>query len=168
MEPRHDDRGGAARTRAVLNGRRHDRAYESLDASIDEIRDSFAFFDDWEDRYRFIIDLGRELPPMPDALKVDANIVRGCQSQVWIDHRARVTGRLYFTLDSDAMIVRGLIAIVLAAFDGRAPAEILAFDIDGLFEDLDLLRHLSPTRGNGLAALVRRIRDIAAATSTRV
>jgi cysteine desulfuration protein SufE len=130
--------------------------------SIDEIRESFAFFDDWEDRYKFIIDLGRGIPPMADSLKVDANIVRGCQSQVWIDHRLG-DGRLYFTLDSDAMIVRGLIAIVLAAFNGRTPPSILAYDIDGLFRDLDLLRHLSPTRGNGLAALVRRIRDIATA-----
>ena len=129
--------------------------------SIDEIRDSFAFFDDWEDRYKFIIDLGRGIPPMADALKVDTNIVRGCQSRVWIDHRL-TDGRLHFTIDSDALIVRGLIAIVLAAFDGRSPSAILAYDIDALFKDLDLLRHLSPTRGNGLAALVRRIRDIAA------
>ena len=129
--------------------------------SVDEIRDSFAFFDDWEDRYKFIIDLGRALPPMDDTLKIDVNIVRGCQSQVWIDYRLD-DGRLYFTLDSDAMIVRGLIAIVLAAFDGRTPEAILAYDIDELFNELDLMRHLSPTRGNGLAALVRRIRDIAA------
>lgn len=134
--------------------------------TIHEIRDSFAFFDDWEDRYKFIIDLGRELPPMADSLKVDANIVRGCQSQVWVDHRVD-GGRLYFTIDSDALIVRGLVAIVLAAFNGRTPSEILAYDIDGLFKDLDLLRHLSPTRGNGLAALVRRIRDIATATHSR-
>ncbi len=132
--------------------------------TTDEIRDSFAFFDDWEDRYRFIIDLGRELPPMPDALKIEANIVHGCQSQVWIDHRLS-DGRLYFTLDSDALIVRGLIAIVLAAFDGRSPAQILGYDIDGLFKELDLLRHLSPTRGNGLAALVGRVRDIASRAS---
>jgi len=131
--------------------------------SLDEIRESFAFFDDWEDRYKFIIDLGRGLAPMADALKVDANIVRGCQSQVWIDHRLQ-DGRLYFTLDSDAMIVRGLIAIVLAAFDGRTPQAILGYDIDALFKDLDLMRHLSPTRGNGLAALVRRMRDIAASS----
>lgn len=130
--------------------------------SLDEIRESFAFFDNWEDRYKFIIDLGRGIPPMAEALKIDANIVRGCQSQVWIDHRLE-DGRLYFTLDSDAMIVRGLIAIVLSAFDGRTPDAILAYDIDGLFRDLDLLRHLSPTRGNGLVALVRRIREIATA-----
>ena len=133
--------------------------------TIDEIRESFAFFDDWEDRYKFIIDLGRGLPPMSTSLKIDANIVRGCQSQVWIDHRLD-EGRLYFTIDSDALIVRGLIAIVLAAFEGRTPSEILAYDIDGLFRDLDLLRHLSPTRGNGLAALVKRIRDIAAVTES--
>ena len=132
--------------------------------SVDEIRDSFAFFDDWEDRYKFIIDLGRGLPPMADALKVDANIVRGCQSQVWIDYRL-ADGRMYFTLDSDAMIVRGLIAIVLAAFNGRTPDAILAYDIDALFKELDLMRHLSPTRGNGLTALVRRIRDIATAAA---
>ena len=100
--------------------------------ALDEIRESFAFFDDWEDRYKSIIDLGRGLAPMADALKVDANIVRGCQSQVWIDHRLQ-DGRLYFTLDSDAMIVRGLIAIVLAAFDGRTPQAILTYDIDALF-----------------------------------
>jgi len=102
---------------------------------------------------------------MATSLKIDANIVRGCQSQVWIDHRLD-EGRLYFTIDSDALIVRGLIAIVLAAFEGRTPSEILAYDIDGLFRDLDLLRHLSPTRGNGLAALVKRIRDIAAVTES--
>jgi len=134
----------------------------SMPVSVDEIVENFAFFDDWEDRYRFIIDLGRSLPNLPDALKTDANIVHGCQSKVWIAHEF-VEGRLRFRLDSDALIVRGLIAIVLAAFDDRTPKEILAYDIDGLFARLDLLRHLSPTRGNGLVALVRRIREIAAA-----
>jgi len=132
--------------------------------ALDTIRDSFGFFDDWEDRYRFIIDIGRQLPPMPDALKVEANIVYGCQSQVWIDH-SRSDGRLQFTLDSDALIVRGLIAILLAAYNNRSTSEILAYDIDALFAELDLLRHLSPTRGNGLAALVRRIRSIASASA---
>ena len=132
--------------------------------SIDTIRESFAFFDNWEDRYRFIIDLGRELPSMPGSLKVDANIVHGCQSQVWIDHQL-TDGHLYFTLDSDAIIVRGLIAILLAVFNGQPPAAIQAFDVDALFNELDLLRHLSPTRGNGLAALVRRIREIARTAS---
>jgi cysteine desulfuration protein SufE len=137
---------------------------DSMRVSVDEIVENFSFFDDWEDRYRFIIDLGRSLPNLPDALKTDANIVRGCQSKVWIAHEL-VEGRLRFRLDSDALIVRGLIAIVLAAFDDRTPTEILAYDIDGLFARLDLIRHLSPTRGNGLAALVRRIRDIAQRSS---
>jgi len=127
---------------------------------LDTIRESFEYFDNWEDRYRFIIDLGRQLPALPDALKVDANIVRGCQSQVWIDYSLH-DGRLHFRLDSDALIVRGLIAIVLAALNDRTPAAVLAYDIDGLFKELDLLRHLSPTRGNGLAALVGRIKTIA-------
>jgi cysteine desulfuration protein SufE len=130
-------------------------------ATIEDIVESFSFFDDWEDRYRYVIDLGRELEPLPDAFKTDTNVVHGCQSMVWIEH-ALVEGRLHFRLDSDALIVRGLIAIVLAAFNDRTPSEILAYDIDALFARLDLLRHLSPTRGNGLAALVRRIREIAA------
>jgi cysteine desulfuration protein SufE len=139
---------------------RSDRT-ESSKATIDDIVENFAFFDDWEDRYRYVIDLGRELEPLPDALKIDANFVHGCQSRVWIAHEF-VEGRLHFRLDSDALIVRGLIAIVLAAFNDRTPADIVAYDIDGLFARLDLVRHLSPTRGNGLAALVRRIREIAA------
>ena len=133
---------------------------ESTRVPVDEIVENFAFFDDWEDRYRFIIDLGKALPHLPDALKTDANIVHGCQSKVWIAHEL-VEGRLHFRIDSDALIVRGLIAIVLAAFNDRTPKEILAYDIDELFARLDLMRHLSPTRGNGLAALVRRMREIA-------
>ena len=133
---------------------------ESTKASIDDIVENFEFFDDWEDRYRYVIDLGRELKALPETFKTDANIVHGCQSKVWIAYEF-VDGRLRFRLDSDALIVRGLIAIVLAAFDDRTPDEILRYDIDALFARLDLLRHLSPTRGNGLAALVRRIREIA-------
>jgi cysteine desulfuration protein SufE len=126
------------------------------------IRDTFSLLDDWEDRYRYIIELGRDLPALPDADKTPANYVHGCQSQVWIVADAR-DARLKFRLDSDALIVRGLIAILLAAFDDKTPAEILAFDIDALFDELDLKRHLSPTRGNGLVALVRRIQEIARA-----
>lgn len=131
--------------------------------SLEEIRDSFGFFDSWEDKYRFVIDLGKELPELDDAQKTEQNLVRGCQSQVWLVARYEpAAGVLHLELDSDAHIVRGLIAIVLAAFDGRRPEEILAFDIEGLFEELDLLKHLSPTRGNGLRAMVSRIRAIAA------
>ncbi len=130
---------------------------------IGDIRDSFAFFDSWEDKYRFVIEIGRDLPPLDDALKTGDNLVRGCQSQVWLvaDYDPGADS-LTFAIDSDAHIVRGLIAIILAAFDKRSPAEILAFDVDALFEDLELLQHLSPSRGNGLRAMVARIRGIAA------
>ncbi len=133
---------------------------------LDEIREAFGFFDDWEDKYRFVIDLGREMPHMDEALKTDDHLVRGCQSQVWLVTRHdRETGALALSLDSDAHIVRGLIAIVLAAYAGRSAREIVALDIEGLFEELDLLGHLSPTRGNGLRAMVQRIRETAQALS---
>lgn len=126
---------------------------------VDEIRETFAFFDSWEDKYRFVIDLGKDLPDLDDAEKTEANLVRGCQSQVWLVSRVDPdSGRMRLSLDSDAHIVRGLIAIVLAAYDGRTPEEILQFDIEGLFEELDLLGHLSATRGNGLRAMVQTIR----------
>ncbi|MEZ5560801.1 MAG: SufE family protein [Pseudomonadales bacterium] len=128
-----------------------------------EIRDAFAFFDDWEDKYRFVIELGRALPVMADTERTEEHLIRGCQSQVWLISQIDDHGRLHLELDSDAHIVRGLIAIVLAAYDGHTPAEVLAFDIEGLFEDLALLQHLSPTRGNGLRAMVTRIREAAAA-----
>ena len=130
--------------------------------SLDDIRSSFAFFDDWEDRYRFLIDLGRSVPALPARQRIDGNLVRGCQSQVWlVPHYDAVADRLHLAIDSDAHIVRGLIAVVLAAFDGQSPRAIAGFDIDGLFEDLALLRHLTPTRGNGLRAMVGRIRAVA-------
>jgi cysteine desulfuration protein SufE len=138
-----------------------------LDANhmqVDDIRESFAFLDSWEDKYRFVIELGKELPDMNEAWKTDDNLVRGCQSQVWLmagmDPQTHV---MRLELDSDAHIVRGLIAIVLAAYDHHTPREILDYDIEGLFEELDLLTHLSPTRGNGLRAMVNRIRETAAA-----
>ena len=128
--------------------------------SVDEIREAFGFFDSWEDKYRFVIDLGKDLPAMDDAAKVEENLVRGCQSQVWLVTRVDpATGELHLELDSDAHIVRGLIAIVLAAYEGRTPREILDYDVEGLFSELDLLGHLSVTRGNGLRAMVETVRE---------
>jgi cysteine desulfuration protein SufE len=126
----------------------------------DDIVDTLGFFDSWEDRYRYIIDLGKELPPLPASLHTDDRLVRGCQSQVWMEITEQ-DGRLQLAVDSDAFIVKGLLGVVLAAYNNRTPAEILAFDIDGYFEELELLRHLSPTRGNGLRAMVARIRAAA-------
>ena len=132
--------------------------------SSDDIVDTLGFFDSWEDRYKYIIDLGKELPPMDESLHTDDRLVRGCQSQVWIDTRVE-DGKLAIDVDSDAFIVKGLLGVVLAAYNNKSPAEVLAFDIDGYFDELELLNHLSPTRGNGLRAMVARIREIAESAS---
>ena len=129
--------------------------------TADDVRENFSFFDDWEDRYRFIIDLGKSLPEMDASAKNPDNIIHGCQSQVWITARED-DGQLEFQLDSDAHIVRGLIAIVLSAVNARSPDDILACDLEALFDELDLRSHLSPARGNGLTAMVERIRELAA------
>ncbi len=127
----------------------------------DDLVDTLGFFDSWEDRYKYIIDLGKELPPMPEALHTEDRLVRGCQSQVWVDTTVE-DGKLQIAVDSDAFIVKGLLGVVLAAYNNKSPDEVLAFDIDGYFDQLELMNHLSPTRGNGLRAMVQRIREIAA------
>ena len=128
--------------------------------TLDELIETFEFFDDWEDKYRFIIDLGKDLPALPDADKTDAHLIRGCQSQVWLTYKI-TEGKLSFNMDSDAHIVRGLIAVVLVAIQDRSAAEIQQLDIEGIFGQLDLLAHLSVTRGNGLRAMVSRIKEVA-------
>lgn len=134
------------------------------DITAASILEDLEYFDDWEDRYRYLIDLGKQLPPLPDTLKTDANVVHGCQSQVWIqaDYDPE-THRLDFRVDSDAHIVRGLAAMVLAAFNHQTPQAILAFDIDAYFRQSQLIQHLSPTRGNGLKSMVRKIHQAAEA-----
>ena len=133
------------------------------DTTLDDVLEGFEFLDDWEERYAFIIDLGKELPEFPEDERREANYVHGCQSQVWlIHHYDEGSGKLYLLIDSDAIIVRGLAAIILVALNGKSPRDLLATDIDELFEQLDLFRHISPTRGNGLRAMVGKIRDIAA------
>ena len=130
------------------------------DVTSDDILDTLGFFDDWEERYKYIIDLGKELPAMQDDKKTDDYLLRGCQSQVWIDSEFD-QGALHFESDSDAHIVRGLLCVVLAAYNHKTPQQILAFDIDGYFDGVDLVKHLSPTRGNGLRAMVQKIQDTA-------
>ncbi|HDZ55459.1 MAG TPA: SufE family protein [Pseudomonas xinjiangensis] len=130
------------------------------DITSDDIIADLSFFDTWEDRYKYIIDLGKELAPLSDAQRTDENIVRGCQSQVWlVSHRDG--DKLFFDADSDAFIVKGLLAVVLAAYNGKTPDAVTAFDIDEYFQELNLLKHLSVTRGNGLRAMVKRIQDTA-------
>ena len=130
------------------------------DVTAEDIAGDLEFLDDWEERYRYIIDLGKQLPAMPEALRTEDRFVRGCQSQVWLltDYDTE-QGRLYLAVESDAVIVRGLAAIILTALNRKTPAEVAAYDMDGFFEELDLLRHLSPTRGNGLLAMVGRIKQ---------
>ena len=129
---------------------------------LENIKTTFAFFDDWEDKYRFLIDLGKSVPALPAEFRVSDNLVRGCQSRVWLlGEYDTGHNQLKFQIDSDAHIVRGLIAIVLATFDGHSPNDIVAYDIENLFDELDLMNHLSATRGNGLRALVKRINDTA-------
>jgi cysteine desulfuration protein SufE len=134
------------------------------DITTDDIVEALSFFDSWEDRYKYIIDLGKELPALAPEHRSEANLVRGCQSQVWLTYREE-GGRLYFEADSDAFIVRGLLGVVLAAYNGRSPQEIQAFDITAYFDSLNLLKHLSATRGNGLQAMVQRIKALAATQS---
>ena len=128
--------------------------------TLDELLDTFEFFDDWEDKYRFIIDIGKELAGLPDGDKTDAHLIRGCQSQVWLTYESSDEG-LKFNMDSDAHIVRGLIAVVLIVIQNRSASEIQQLDIEGIFGQLDLLAHLSVTRGNGLRAMVSRIKEVA-------
>ena len=135
----------------------------SIDEEQKNLIEEFSFFDDWTERYEYLIDLGRKLPEFPSEYQVDEFKLKGCQSQVWLVPSSNPNGTLHFELDSDAHIVRGLIGIVLAAYNDKAPADILAFDIEGLFSDLALLEHLSQSRGNGLRAMIQRVRTFAEA-----
>jgi cysteine desulfuration protein SufE len=136
-------------------------------ADIEEIIDNFAALDDWDDRYRYLIELGRELPPLSQAAHSDANKVQGCASQVWLDTTVRANGVggpvLTFEGDSDAHIVRGLIAILFAIYSGRTARDILVTDAVKLFESMGLREHLTPQRSNGFRSMVERIRSDARA-----
>lgn len=130
----------------------------AIDQVLNELKDEFDLLGDWEERYRYVIELGRELAPLNDAERTDPYKVRGCASQVWLVTEPQPTGALAFRGDSDAHIVRGLIAILLRLYSGRTPAEILAFDAKAAFEQLGLTGALSSQRSNGLASMVARIR----------
>ena len=140
-------------------------------ADIAEIIDNFSTLDEWDDRYRYLIELGRELPPLPAEAHNEANKVRGCASQVWLDTSVRPNGAggpvLTFVGDSDAHIVRGLIAILFAMYSGRNAKDILATDAVALFEKMGLREHLTPQRSNGFRSMVDRIHsDARAALAT--
>jgi len=129
--------------------------------TIDEIRDNFALLDDWDDRYRYVIELGRTLTPMPDDEHSAANKVQGCASQVWLSKQLEHAGDepvLTYLGDSDAHIVRGLIAILLTLYSGRTPQQILAIDAVAVFDEFGFREHLTPQRSNGLRSMIERIR----------
>jgi cysteine desulfuration protein SufE len=133
-----------------------------MQAAIDDIIGNFELLDEWEDRYRYLIELGRTLEPLPKNAYTDANKVRGCASQVWLEttrgRDASDSATLTFRGDSDAHIVRGLVALVLALYSGRPAREIAETDASPLFRQLGLAEHLTPQRANGLRAMVERIR----------
>ena len=134
-----------------------------MTAAIDELAETFEFLGDWEERYRYIIDLGRKLEPLPDEYRIDDYRVQGCVSRVWLVPRADPTdpARIQFVADSDAHIVKGLIAIALMLFDDKTPEEILEIDTREVLRRLELSEHLSPSRSNGFYAMIRRIRETA-------
>jgi cysteine desulfuration protein SufE len=136
--------------------------------TIDEIRENFGLLDDWDDRYRYVIELGRMLEPMPEAEHSAANKVQGCASQVWLSRNVERGGTgepvLKYRGDSDAHIVRGLIAILLTLFSGRTPKQILATNALAVFDEFGFREHLTPQRSNGLRAMVERIRGDARET----
>jgi cysteine desulfuration protein SufE len=134
-----------------------------IDAQLAELADEFDLLGDWEERYRHIIDLGKGLAPLSDDERSEANKVRGCASQVWLVAEPAAEGRLAFRGDSDAHIVRGLIAILLRLYSGRAPTEMLDFDAKSAMARLGLAGALSAQRSNGLFSMVERIRREAAA-----
>lgn len=139
-------------------------AYLPVMPAFEDIKSDFAFLDEWEDRYKYLIDLGRTLEPFPETLRDDTHKVRGCASQVWLavektgdgaDMRIRLKG------DSDAHIVKGLVAVLIALFSGKGPQEIVAIDAEAALAPLDLKDHLTPQRSNGLVSMVRSIRQLA-------
>ena len=127
--------------------------------NIEEVKETFEFMDEWEDRYRFIIDLGRKLPDFDEANQTEENRVHGCSSKVWLVYD-REGDKILFKGDSDAHIVKGLVALILMIFSNKTPKEIVATDANGILNDLGLSQHLSPMRTNGLFSMVERIKSI--------
>lgn len=136
---------------------------QDMSAGLDEIIANFDLLEEWDDRYRYLIELGKQLEPLPEEAHSETNKVRGCASQVWlVSHRDGGPGaesRLHFKGDSDAHIVRGLVALALAIYSGRSAADILATDAFAIYEKLGLAAHLTPQRSNGVRAMIERIKS---------
>lgn len=134
----------------------------SINEAQDEIIEEFEGMGDWMDRYAYIIEQGSTLPEFPESEKTPANLIEGCQSRVWIAARRNDDGTIHFDADSDAMIVKGIVALLMRVLNDRTPDEILNADLY-FIDEIGLHEHLSPTRSNGLVAMVRQIRDYATA-----
>ena len=132
----------------------------------EEIIDEFSMFDDWMERYEYIIELGKSLPLIDDAYKIDENIIKGCQSKVWI-HAAIEDDTLVFTADSDAILTKGIVALLLRVFTNQKPQDILDADTD-FINEIGLKEHLSPTRANGLVSMIKQIKLYALAYQSKI
>ena len=132
---------------------------KSLQEIENEIIDEFSMFDEWLDKYEYIIELGKSLGDFPQQAKTDDNLIKGCQSRVWLDYKV-VDGVVVFTADSDAIITKGIISLLIKIYSGRTPKEILESDFS-VVEKIGLKENLSPTRANGLVSMIEKIRKIA-------
>lgn len=132
---------------------------------LQRLVDTFNFLDSWEDRYRLLIDMGRDLPALPEQARIEANRVDGCTSNVWLETTVSddTPPRMFFSADSDAFIVKGLVAILLKAYSGKTPQEILDTDIESLFDELGLSQQLTANRRDGFVAMVKQVRNRAQA-----
>lgn len=132
---------------------------QTIEERKQEVIDDFSMYDEWLDKYEYLIEKGRSLPPFPEGEKTEDKLIKGCQSRVWLDYSLR-DGRLYFTADSDAIITRGIISLLIGVFSGATPAEIAADDF-AFVDTIGLRQNLSPTRAGGLASMIETIRRVA-------
>lgn len=138
---------------------------KTLKEAEDEVVDSFSMYDEWLDKYEYLIDLGKNLSPYPDSSKTDDRLIKGCQSRVWLDYQMK-DGKLWFTADSDAIITKGIISLLVSIYSGRTPEEIASSDFS-FIEKIGLKENLSPTRANGLASMIATIKAVALENSAK-
>lgn len=138
---------------------------KTLKDAEDEVVDSFSMYDEWLDKYEYLIDLGKNLAPYPDSSKTDDRLIKGCQSRVWLDYQMK-DGKLWFTADSDAIITKGIISLLVSIYSGRTPEEIASSDFS-FIEKIGLKENLSPTRANGLASMIATIKAVALENSAK-
>ena len=132
---------------------------KTLEEAKQAVIDDFSMYDEWLDKYEYLIELGKNLEPFPEASKTDDNLIKGCQSRVWLDYKVE-DGRIYFTADSDAIITKGIISLLISVYSGRTPQEI-AHDDFGFINAIGLKENLSPTRANGLVSMIDTIKAVA-------